>query len=101
MNPALPVKKLHKNYKLRNLILKKTNEITNHTELIKFYENTLSYEKSAIKEKLQQCTGKNFPELNDNFDENIEKIIHTEKIKEVNIIQGDYSYNFCVYINII
>ncbi len=49
-----------------------------------------------MKEKLEQITGKKFPELNDNFDETIEKIIHSEKIKEKNIIEGDYSYNFCV-----
>lgn len=96
IHSALPVKKLHKIYKLRKLLLNKTKEITNHSAISKFFENTIVYEKAAIKEKLLRLTGNNINESNDNFDETIEKLIHTEKIKEVDIIQGDCSYNFCV-----
>ena len=91
------MKKIIKINKIRKLQLKKIKDFADKKEINKYFSEIILYEHTAIKDKLETCTGKKFPELNDDFDGNIEKILIQEKIKEQIIIDGDYSYNFCVF----
>lgn len=62
----------------------------------KFFSDIITYEHTAIKDKIETCRKKKYPELNDDFDGNIDKILKEDKIVDQIIIEGDYSYNFVV-----
>jgi hypothetical protein len=95
-NLALPVKKIHHIHKLRKLQLKKIKDIVDKKELSKYYTEVMSYEQAAMKDKIMNGSDHKHPELEQDFEGNIDKVIKEEKFKEKVIIEDDYSYNFSV-----
>ena len=61
-------------------------------ELKAYFEGNLEYDKAAIKEKIVNVNNSFLPELEINFEKNIDNVFRKVNANEDGIISGDFSY---------
>ena len=72
--------------------MRKIKYIDKCEELKLYYEELSEYDKNAIKTKIINLKSSFLPELEINFEKNIESVMKKIKIEEDTIISGDFSY---------
>ena len=76
--------------------MKKIKDYADKQILHKFFVDAMGYDQASMKDKIFNLTKTVNPDLNEDFDANIDKAIDNIHNIETVIIEGDYSYNFSV-----
>ncbi len=83
---------LVKIYQNRLLQMKMIKHLEDKKELKAYFEGNLEYDKAAIKEKIVNVNNSFLPELEINFEKNIDNVFRKINANEDGIISGDFSY---------
>jgi hypothetical protein len=72
--------------------MKMIKHLEDKKELKAYFEGNLEYDKAAIKEKIVNVNNSFLPELEINFEKNIDNVFRKINANEDGIISGDFSY---------